>query len=636
MNANSPPPPPPQPIALPEPVPALVPPRPLPEPPRRTASAITAEANAEHMFIDVPPPELGYQWTAGKVDKAKEAHANRLRREDGKGFVGGFVSGLKKLPRAFARRRPRRGTEATEFTEATTGTGNTLPQYHSQPPTPLVPDHTPSAPFAPPEPYRPSFILIPPDEETQLEIDSGVVVSDGGMPGGFDSAAGPSTRVRPPTPSPPAARTRSHTPAPSPHPSGAHLTPPDNDDGDEPVSVHAHPQPTEDYRRMSAHDAAVSRQHSLRSRTTVDSPSGSFSEPSFAEELHGPLYRFFRALHMLPWIATDRVTVDWKPPKQKLDPQYESVSWYYPMGHGPPPSSRAVSLLDSNATTSPISRTGRRSAEAREIGRDVHIRRYRSTRPRHAPVEQQQQQPQRHYVYTPYPVYSPTPSPPPPSAPPRRSPRPTSVAPLQPRRRHRRRRSSIPSAPRQQQQHRHHRDRNGTDTPVAHWGHMPVPLPVQMQMSPQIMPSVPMYVIQASPAMSETSAHGLHGAALSDTNGTAGSHSPAAPNRNSPNVNGSPPAPVSGQEQERHHRHQHHHGHSPRALQMLAPVYMPMPVDAGAHGSPNSRPAGATSTSPGPHYAAAYGYPYGYPYGYGYGSPMLQMQMATPVSMQGS
>ncbi|KAF7297414.1 hypothetical protein MIND_00975000 [Mycena indigotica] len=614
MNANSPPPPPPPgPLPLPEPVPSLAPSRPLPMPPRRTASALT-EANVEHMQVEVPSPEMGYQWTTGKVYKAKEAHANRT------GFVGGFVSGLKKLPKALGRRRPRRGTEATEFTSGTEGTGNTLPQYRSVPPTPVVPDRGVSfaAPLArksaPTEQYRPSFILVPPedDEEHQLEVDSGVVLAahDAAMPGGFDSAEGPSTRVRPPTPAPAIARTRSHTSAPSPRPSRVddRLAPAERE-GDEPVSVNAHPQPTEDYRRMSAHDVAISRQHSQRSRTTVDeSFSHSMSSPSFAQELHGPIYRFFNALHLLPWVATDRITADWKPPKRKPRLENEGVSWYYPMGHAPP-STRDSSLFDSTHTALHNSERGRRSGETREIGRDVHIRRHRSHRPRSTPVDRIQTH--YTYAYAPYPAFSPPPPAPPLSRhSPQRSPPPQTNGPgtltSQPaiRRRHRRRPSTSATTP----PYHHHRPRQHREEPVgstyvAHWGHMPVPLPVQMQMSPQILPSAaPLYIIQAtpigSPALSDASAGGIPG--VSDAGGTAGSD---GANGGQHNNSGASPTPA------------------PQMVQMLAPVYMQMPMNT----SPNTRPA-----SPRQQHYTAYGY------GYGYGSPVMQMQMATPVSMPGT
>ncbi|KAJ7060258.1 hypothetical protein C8F01DRAFT_192284 [Mycena amicta] len=645
MNAQSPPPPP-EPIPIPEPVSTV---RPLPEPPRRTASAMTGpEANAEHMVVDVPPPEAGYQWTTGRVSKAKEAHAHRVRSGDGKGqgFVGGFVNGLKRLPRAFGRKRPRRGTEATDFTSAgTEGTGNTLPQYRSEPPTPLVPDQgvTFGAPLArrtnpqgAAQPYHPSFILVPPEEdERPVEMDEGVAVDEGAMPGGFDEQAALSTHVRPPTPGPPITRTRSHLA-------------PEERDGDEPVSVHANPLPTEDYRRMSAHDAVLSRQQSQRSRTTVDSQLGSpsvVSSPSFAEELHGPIYRFFSALHMLPWVATDRVTADWKP-KRKPRSESEGISWYYPMGHAPPSTPRrAVSLLDSTeaASRSPRSGTGRRSADVRDIGREVHIRRHRSTRPRPS-AGITTSEGQYGYTYAPYPAFSPLPPPVPAFSPPpprpvhspvpsphhvlsphrshahshRRSPPSQTNGPIPPgitttRRRHHRRPAPAPAP-----YHEHHAASHG----VAHWGHMPVPMPVQMQISPQILPSAaPLYVIQAtpigSPAMSDVSAGAIPGVGVSDAGGTAGS-------------DGANPHPTG----QHANTHDHPRMRSPRSLQMLAPVYMQMQMpmsegpSAGATASPNMQPMHASPNGAAYHYVNAYGY--------GYGSPVLQMQMSTPVSMPGS
>ncbi|KAJ7202629.1 hypothetical protein GGX14DRAFT_154617 [Mycena pura] len=359
-NAQSPPPPPPaEPIPVPEPVPTLSPfPRPLPEPPRRTSTV--DEAGAEHMTVDVPPAEAGYQWTTGHVNKAREAHAHR----EGKGFVGGFVNSLRRLPRALVRTRRRRrgtmGTEGTEETEGTGMTGNTLPKYASTPPTPVVGDasvgfvrgglaargvqglHGAGRNAAAAQPIHPSFILVPPEDGVQQGLTPHSEHGEGeAMPSGLEVPMVMESQYGRPVSS------IHGTPASAP---SARLSHADDraaaravDDGDEPVSVHPHPLPTEDYRRMSAHD--------LHSRTTIDSGSFSTGSPSFSSELHNPLYRFFNALHLLPWVATERVTADYHP---KHKPK-TGVSWYYPEGGLPataPGSDHPTPDLDPSNTQS--------------------------------------------------------------------------------------------------------------------------------------------------------------------------------------------------------------------------------------------------------------------------------------------
>ncbi|KAJ7176964.1 hypothetical protein C8R46DRAFT_1246198 [Mycena filopes] len=352
------PPPPAEPIPLPEPVPALTPApasRPLPEPPRRISTV--DEPGAEHMSVKVPnPSDVGYQWTTGRGAKAREAHAHREGKGEGKGFVGGFVSGLRRLPRALVRtRRPRRGTTNTEGTEGTEGTGmtgNTLPRYVSTPPTPVVPASGGGLRFvqgalgAPGRgaqtgvgaaenvggerrPRHPSFRVVPPEEDVRQGIVTPVVCDpdppehaegeDGTMPGGLEFPQAPMEN--------PYDRETTPTHVIPPPAASPHLDRVDDrlaaleGEGDEPASVHVHPLPTADYRRMSAHD--VTRPHS---RTTIASGSFSTDSPSFSSELHG-FQRFFNTLHLLPWVATDRVTVDYLPPRPKTK---TSVSWYHP------------------------------------------------------------------------------------------------------------------------------------------------------------------------------------------------------------------------------------------------------------------------------------------------------------------
>ena len=82
--------------------------------------------------------------------------------------------------------------------------------------------------------------------------------------------------------------------------------------------VSAHPQPTTDYLKM-----ALSPPHSLQHHTTAltdpthHSSSGitSFSfDPSFSKT-SSPIERFFKTLYYMPWIAYERITVDYLPRK---------------------------------------------------------------------------------------------------------------------------------------------------------------------------------------------------------------------------------------------------------------------------------------------------------------------------------
>ncbi|KAJ7760858.1 hypothetical protein DFH07DRAFT_957387 [Mycena maculata] len=464
MTQQSPPPPAeapaPAPLDLPEPVPALAP-RPLPEPPQRTSALVLDEAGAEHMAVEVPSAEMGYQWTTGRGAKARE----------GKGFVGGFVSGLRRLPRALVRtRRPRRGTTMTEGTEGTEGTGmtgNTLPQYASNPPTPVVADAGARVGFLRPQtgglavggnadegrrPRHPSFRVVPPDEDVQqgmgiatpIDLGQGDGEGDGegegeGMPGGL---AFPEAPLENPYDRETPSNRPISAPALSPHPSRAddRLTAPA--EGDEPASVHAHPQPTEDYRRMSAQD--VAHPHS---RTTITSGSFSADSPSFSSELNG-FSRFFNALHILPWVATDRVTADYRPKAKSRT----LVSWYYPetepaVVERPTHPPTADASPASGHRTPPRHRTHRRAATVPDTPTATPPAAYS-------------------YPFAYYPAYSPPPTPggrrPPPS------------------------RAHAHASPRSPRAHRHHR-RSATYHGAAAW------------MPPPPAPPAPVYVIQATP-----------------------------------------------------------------------------------------------------------------------------------------
>ncbi|KAJ7107984.1 hypothetical protein C8R43DRAFT_963011 [Mycena crocata] len=444
-------PPPAEPIPVPEPVPALAP-RPLPELPRRAD-----ETGAEHMSVELPT-DLGYQWTTGKGSKAREANMHK----EGKGFVGGFVSGLRRLPRALVRtRRPRRGTTATEGTEGTEGTGMTgPPQYMSTPPTPVAPDARVPSALRPAlaqnveegRRRHPSFQIVPPQEDVEQGIAVPVVCDsehgDGeAMPGGIEFPEAPlenpydtvSTHGIPPLP------------AVSPRISRAddRLAVPLDVNGDEPVSVHAHIAPTQDYRRMSAQD--VVHPHS---GTTITSGSFSTDSPSFSSELPG-FHRFLNALHVLPWVATDRITIDYEP-KKRTKPL---TSWYHPAGE---------SL---NSTAQPTPAHGAASP-ASTIQAPRSPRRHRTHRRATTSTDVP---PLPHAAYHPF-AYYPAHSPPPQGSN-RTSPRPHTTT----------RNAHTQHA----QVHRHHR-RSATYHGPTSW----VPPPLLPA------PPAPVYIVQASSAAS--------------------------------------------------------------------------------------------------------------------------------------
>ncbi|KAJ7093824.1 hypothetical protein B0H15DRAFT_142706 [Mycena belliarum] len=411
-------------VPLPEPVPALHP-RPLPEPPRRI------DASEEHMPIELSE--------ADRLGPAKT--------EDGKRFMGGFVRGLRRLTRA---RKPRRGTPDPEGTGGAGLVGNRLPSYVVTPPTPLPPDASVgfvrrtsalgSAPVGGSEEQvrrrrHPSFRIRPP-EDVQQGIPTPIVYEpehDGeGMPGGLDLPPPP---LENPYDHETTTRHGPSTPAASPRLSRAddRLTAPADVD-DEPVSVHAHPLPTEDYRRMSAHASSHPR-----SGTTISSGSFSTESPSFSSELNG-VHRFFNALRVMPWVASGRITVDWRPPTK---PRLGS-SWYTapsPAGQQTRIPHSLPSPVPASAGTSPRS-PPRRHTHRRAAPADV------LTPPA--------------YAY--YPAFSP-PSPPSPNR------RPTTS------------RSHRGHAPRR------HRRSTTHHTAPAPWTPPPLPPPAP----------TPLYIIQASP-----------------------------------------------------------------------------------------------------------------------------------------
>lgn len=375
------PPPPPEPISLPSPV---RPPRPLPEEPQLHHHPVYHLTNAgeeeeeEYMNIDPNADGLDTGYRTEGLGRGRSARAASSGFDDpgagSRSFVGGFVRGLRKLPRVVLgyrgngegngekRKFFRRGTLGTEGTATSiTGmTGNTLPRYTSDPPTPVAgPSNTqyfqnrqmptpqqaaslPPATNATPISQRrrhPSYRVTPPSEvieqeETDLEYVSephasqfaGAVadpLQDGerttvlvyqDQPDIFASPSHPpstplrrsdSTPIRLSDSTP--IRRSDSTPIRG---SDSHRQPPDAAEAknqvtsQEPSPVLAHPLPTSDYRRMGSLNTPTSP-------TTLTTTTFT-SDPSFSSELH-PVKRFFSTLYHMPWIARDRVTVDYRP-----------------------------------------------------------------------------------------------------------------------------------------------------------------------------------------------------------------------------------------------------------------------------------------------------------------------------------
>lgn len=109
------------PSIIPGPPPPAVagPSRPLPVPTSMPPGGFvpSEELDAEYMTVD---PEEDFEGWHGAQDSQSQ-----WRKTNPRNFVGGFVSGLKKLPRAVLRKPVRRGTGDTGET------GDTLPVYHS-------------------------------------------------------------------------------------------------------------------------------------------------------------------------------------------------------------------------------------------------------------------------------------------------------------------------------------------------------------------------------------------------------------------------------------------------------------------------------------------------------------------------
>lgn len=623
---NPPPPPPVEPSLETSPI---RPPRPLPEPklfPQRfhavnPTEGLEDEEDEEYMNIEPNGPglELGYLHGVGKGHKLKTfASSSQMGSGGGKSFVGGLVSGMKRIPRmmlrsrgsgekrGFFRRGPMSNTEGTESSAGMT-TGNTLPKYVSNESTPvtglpnvqcvqamdmptpmapstevLAPSFSPSAPI--PRVRGPSFRVTPPSEsianeesaqfydEHPEQYDSRPQVYDKhpqqyeSRPQVYedrpldqshfvdedDSTARPHRAGRIPTvmmyqdsqephhnepppvpmvipshssarsPAHTPARSRAHTPSRSPArtptrtPSRSPAIPPLNlvstrrqtaqtHDTDPNIqspanAVSGHPLPARDYRKMTLSPSPTSR-------NTVMTTATSYYDPSFTSDL-SPVERFFKTLYHLPWIAHERVTIDYRPgeSRSKRDGKRRvkkpMSSWYRDvmakrrtadldlLSSGTSSMRTSVGTnLTLGSPMSPVSgrSSSKRTSDRRDRHRDHHHhkksshRRHKPRRPTSTSTEGVGEPPRSAspiiptaypYAYPSYPYAFPPYMPPPPPPP-----LPTHKSPRGPR------------------SHRH---------PAGYVQYQPMHAPPP----PPIPPQTQMYVLQSSPTMTQTTVEG--------------------------------------------------------------------------------------------------------------------------------
>ncbi|TFK37865.1 hypothetical protein BDQ12DRAFT_749718 [Crucibulum laeve] len=333
--------------------------RPLPDPQRHSqlyavnASEPEEEDEEEYMNIDANAPGVDYGYQDEGLGRGRVASPppmlNDIASGGNKSFVGGFFSSLRKIPRALrigsTSTKKRRGTATDGTVTSATGmtTGNTLPLYASNPPTPVAPPqnvqfpeaHVPIprrvAPPHVPSPLadhlrrtNPSFRVTPPSDGLSQDGTAHQYDYVGHSTPHFTDnpsvplspAHGERTTVMmyqdqqdpvPTEPVPQVGASRlsriSYAPAQSPSQVIRESTPAPVQSPD-PVS--AHPLPAADYRKMMLSPGPTSR----ATVTTITS----YDEPSFTTELN-PVPRFFHTLYNMPWVSQDRTTVDYRPGK---------------------------------------------------------------------------------------------------------------------------------------------------------------------------------------------------------------------------------------------------------------------------------------------------------------------------------
>lgn len=266
---NPPPPPPPEPI-------------PVPSPSRNAlgVSEVQDEDEFEGMDINVADIESGTM-RGRRVESPLSASTQKRDRN----FVGGFVSGLKRLPRTVMKGYGRgqggeKKRKGTLDTSATSGTGNTLPRYQTTAPEPeagpsgaVYVEATPMPTARPAainrRPNRPSLRISNPTEIPD--------VNDGPQPVHVPELQDAGTTGGQCDPLPPPVR-------------------PENilDEGITASPVLVEPRRASDYAKM-------------------DSPApGPPSEPSLGTQINR-VQKFMHDLNSLPWVAGDRLTVDYHP-----------------------------------------------------------------------------------------------------------------------------------------------------------------------------------------------------------------------------------------------------------------------------------------------------------------------------------
>lgn len=363
-----------------------------------------------------------------------------------KSFVGGFVRGLKTLPKKVLRyrtsaekRRPALIAEEGESTEAVT----TLPRYRSNPSTPVVGpsmetyvqaidmpvpelrERLPADALRAVRPRHPSYRVMPPsayeeqsaqvygmtpaepptfqestrmstpppeaDRATTLIYDIPAdVTSTSGQPQSqslrisYISHHTPITRASTPSPATSPETSPATSPATSPHAPSQTAS----NIQDKPTHAHpamqARPPLSTDYRKMSLGSRDATEYTTMSSSCSL--------EPSFSSEL-SPVKRFLHILHSLPWVSDERITSDYHPggtdndfPKKK-----PLISWYTRAENGSRRNGTApVDLLSPGSLDSRVPRPPSNSSTTTPVDSPrVETRRARRSHPR--------QQPQRHH-----------------------------------------------------------------------------------------------------------------------------------------------------------------------------------------------------------------------------------------------
>ncbi|KAF9006132.1 hypothetical protein BDQ17DRAFT_332842 [Cyathus striatus] len=403
-------------------------PRPLPDPYRysqahQTLSVVNADPpeedeEEEYMNIDPGPQQPGtqyggYGYGAGSYEGGRPMSVRepriQLDTENKSGFVGGFVKGLKRLPKSIFSygKKSRQGTFGTDVTAATGATTTTLPMYASNPSTPNPgpsAGHYTGGTNIGSNLNRPFPSSLQPGPESRhrriptFSPPSQVPEQDEGSQS-YEYSSPPPQFTEHPTNSPPdqgGARatvmvyqnTLASEPAPTPGDVSTHMSnnrlsrittsisaphaqsttqaqhePPQVQATPQPVS--AHPLPAGDYVKMGALSPGRTARTTLTTWTS--------DEPSFSSEL-GSVQRFFYVLYHLPWASGKRVTVDYRPGVGAGGDgggrgvvKKNATSWYRPPASTHPdidltredagPESRPNSGSNSTALLSPI--TGR-------------------------------------------------------------------------------------------------------------------------------------------------------------------------------------------------------------------------------------------------------------------------------------